>query len=104
MAHWLLRYALAPDYLERRPQFRDVHLRHAWDAAARGELLLGGAVGDPVEEALLLFTSREAAEAFPEADPYVRGGLVAAWRVVPWTTVAGTDAATPIHPGAISER
>ena len=100
MAHWLLRYALASDYLERLPDFRDAHLRLAWDAAGRGELVLGGAVGDPVEAALLLFTAREAAEAFAEADPYVREGLVEAWRVMPWATVAGAGAADPVHPDA----
>lgn len=104
MAHWLLRYALAPDYLARRPEHRDAHLAAAWAAAGRGELLLGGAVGDPVEEALLLFTSRVAAEAFAAADPYVLHGLVTGWRVLPWATVVGAEAATPVHPAATQDR
>ena len=69
MSHFLLRYDLAPDYLARRSAFRDAHLALAWAAVARGELLLGGAVGDPVESALLLFTHAEAARAFAAADP-----------------------------------
>lgn len=100
MAHWLLRYTLAADYLERRPAFRDEHLRSAWGAAESGALLLGGAVGDPVEEALLLFTDPVAAEAFAKADPYVMNGLVTDWRVVPWTTVVGAEAASPVRPSA----
>lgn len=98
MAHFLLAYDLAPDYLARRPAFRDAHLALAWSAADRGALLLGGAVGDPVESALLLFTDSEAAHAFARADPYVANGLVTAWRVLPWTTVVGAGAATPVRP------
>ena len=32
--HWLLIYDTAPDYVERRSEFRDEHLRLAWAAAA----------------------------------------------------------------------
>ncbi|HEX9106517.1 MAG TPA: YciI-like protein [Longimicrobiales bacterium] len=101
MKHYLLMYDLASDYLERRVALRDEHLRLAWAAVDRGELELGGAVGDPVDLALLLFRgdSPGAAEAFAAADPYVREGLVRSWRVRPWTTVVGEGAATPVHPG-----
>lgn len=98
MAHWLLRYTLAADYLERRPALRDAHLRAAWAATEGGTLLLGGAVGDPPQEALLLFTDRAAAEAFAAADPYVLDGLVTQWCVLPWATVVGEEAASPVHP------
>lgn len=98
MNHVLLTYTLSPDYLERRPEFRGAHLAAAWAAADAGDLLLGGAVGDPVESALLLFTSAEAAARFAETDPYVIAGLVTAWRVLPWATVVGQDAANPIRP------
>jgi uncharacterized protein YciI len=98
MPHYLLSYDLAADYLERRPAYREAHLTLAWSAADRGELILGGAVGDPVESALLLFASPEAARAFAEADPYVGEGLVRAWRVLPWATVVGPDAAAPVRP------
>ena len=37
-------YDLAPDYMERRGQFRDAHLTMAWAAHGKGELLLGGAL------------------------------------------------------------
>jgi hypothetical protein len=57
--HFLLTYTLAPDYLERRPAFRGAHLALAQAAAARGELLLGGAL-DPPEEAVLLFAGEDA--------------------------------------------
>ena len=97
--HYLLIYDLAPDYLERRGQFRNEHLRLAWDASARGELVLGGALADPVDNAVLLFKgdSPEAAERFVAADPYVMNGLVARWRVRPWTTVVGETASSPVR-------
>lgn len=99
MAHWLLRYELAPDYLARRGAYREAHLALAWAAADAGSLLLGGAVGDPVESALLLFAGDDgsAAEAFARADPYVVNGLVTRWRVQPWATVAGEGAAAPLR-------
>lgn len=100
MAHFLLFYELAPDYLERRAGLRDRHLALAWEASERGDLILGGALADPVDGAMLLFEgeSPAAAEAFARSDPYVLGGLVTAWRVRRWTTVAGELAATPVRP------
>jgi uncharacterized protein YciI len=100
MPHHLLVYELAPDYLERRGAFRDAHLALAWQAAEDGALILGGAVGDPVESAQLLFAAAAPAHAFAEADPYVREGLVRSWRVLPWATVVGAGAADPVRPAA----
>lgn len=95
--HYLLFYDAAPDYLERRPAFRSQHLALARAAVERGELVLGGALGDPVDGALLLFRadSRAAAEAFAESDPYVTNGLVTRWRVREWHTVVGEGTAPP---------
>ena len=53
--HYLLFYDLAPDYLERRAEFRAEHLRLAWAAQNKGELILAGALAEPVDEAVLLF-------------------------------------------------
>jgi uncharacterized protein YciI len=96
--HFLLMYTLSADYLERRGEFRAVHLGLAQAAAARGELLMAGALSEPADTALLLFIGEgsEAAEAFAHADPYVQNGLVLSWQVRPWTTVAGPLAAQPV--------
>lgn len=98
MNHYLLTYHLAPDYLERRPAYRAEHLVLAWEAVERGDLLLGGAVEDPVDAALLLFAGETpaAAEAFARADPYVASGLVERWTVRRWNTVVGEIAASPV--------
>lgn len=99
MAHFVLLYTLAPDYLERRAALREQHLALAWDATESQGLVLGGALGDPVDTAMLLFEGEDGsqAEAFARRDPYVREGLVTAWRVRPWTTVVGEGAATPVR-------
>jgi uncharacterized protein len=98
MKHFLLFYDFVPDYLERRVPLRPQHFEYAHAALARGELILGGALADPVDSAVLLFPadSRSVAERFAEQDPYVRNGLVKAWRVREWTTVVGADALTKV--------
>ena len=67
---------------------------------ARGELLLGGALANPADGAVLLFTgdSPEVAEKFAQADPYVANGLVKRWYVREWTTVVGELSANPKWP------
>ena len=99
MRHFLLFYEAGPGYLERRPQFRAEHLKHAWAAAERGEIVVAGALADPVDGAVLMFQGEDksVAEEFASADPYVRNGLVARWHVREWTTVVGAIAATPVR-------
>jgi len=98
--HYLLFYEVGEDYVSRRAQFRDAHLAKAWQASQRGELLLAGALANPVDGAVLLFqgNSPEVAEKFAKADPYVTSGAVKRWYVREWTTVAGESAATPVRP------
>lgn len=100
MKHFLLFYEGALDYLARRPQFRSAHLKHAWDAVARGELVIAGALADPVDGAVLMFQGEDVstAEGFARFDPYVTGGLVKRWHVREWTTVVGALAANPVRP------
>jgi uncharacterized protein YciI len=100
LKHYLLFYEVGGDYVEKRAALRSRHLERAWQAHERGELVLGGALSDPVDGALLLFRgdSPQAAEAFAREDPYVTNGLVARWRVREWATVVGEGAADPIRP------
>ena len=95
--HYLLFYEVADDYIARRAEFRNIHLQLGWEAANRGELVLGGALVNPVDGAVLLFKgdSPEVAEKFATADPYVKNGLVKRWHVREWTTVVGHTAANP---------
>lgn len=100
MNHYLLIYDLADDYMARRGEFRGVHLNLAWDAHKRGELVLGGALGDPVDSAILMFKgeSPKVAEDFAKIDPYVTNGLIRKWTVRPWMTVVGDLASNPVRP------
>ena len=104
--HYLLFYEVERDYVSKRAQFRSEHLTKAWEASARGELVLAGALANPVDGAVLLFKgdSPEVAERFAKSDPYVTSGAVKRWYVREWITVAGTDAATPIHPSSAAKQ
>jgi uncharacterized protein len=86
----VLEYALADDYLERRAALRDDHLALARAAHERGELLMAGALPDPYDRALLVWTApREVVERFAQSDPYVVEGLVTSWTIRPWAVVIG---------------
>jgi uncharacterized protein len=100
--HYLLFYEVVPDYVTRRTEYRALHLEHARTAQARGDLILAGALADPVDGAVLLFSgsSPEVAAGFARADPYVLNGLVTRWYVREWTTVVGEGAAVRLPPDA----
>jgi uncharacterized protein YciI len=88
--HVVLEYSLSPDYLDRRAALRDEHLALARAAHERGDLLLAGALPDPYDRALLVWTApREVAERFATQDPYVVHGLVTDWTIRPWDVVIG---------------
>ena len=89
--HYLLFYDVVDGYVEKRAQFREQHLKYANQAHERGELILAGALADPVDGAVLVFrgSSPEVAETFAKNDPYVTNGLIKSWRVRKWMTVIG---------------
>lgn len=96
--HYLLFYEKAPDYAERQAPLQAAHRAYVEAAARRGELLLGGALGDPADgSAVVLFQADSPAtvEAFAAGDPYVVHGVVCRWRVRRWETVVGRGAAMP---------
>ncbi len=85
--HYILFYDLVEDYVTRRGPLREQHLTLLRAAQQRGQVVLAGALANPVDGAVLVFRSKEAAEAFAQADPYVQNGLIKAWRVREWTAV-----------------
>jgi uncharacterized protein YciI len=89
--HYVLFYDVVEDMITKRAPFREEHLRLIREAHERGEMVMGGAVGNPPDGAVLVFRgeSADVAEAFARADPYVKQGLVTRWTVKPWTLVAG---------------
>jgi hypothetical protein len=100
--HYLLFYEFGEDYLVRRGEFRSAHVELAWASSGRGELVLGGALADPADGAILLFkgVSASVAEEFARVDPYVANGLVRRWHVRQWNTVVGEGCANPVRPSA----
>jgi len=100
MKHFLLFYEVSADYVEKRAEFREAHLRKAWESNARNEMILGGALADPIDGAVILFRgeSPAVAENFAKSDPYVQNGLVTRWYVREWSTVVGELAAHPVPP------
>lgn len=94
MGYYALFYReLVPDYVARRGLYRDAHLGLAREAHARGELLLGGALAEPVDGALLIFRAADAkpVEEFVRKDPYVLNGLVTRWEIRAWNVVVGNQ-------------
>lgn len=93
MTFFALFYDVVEDFLSRRTAFRQEHLRLAHEAHRRGELVLGGALTEPADRALLVFRAadRSVAEQFARNDPYVTNGLVTRWEVRPWAVVVGDD-------------
>ena len=91
--YYVLQYDYVENVVEKRAPLREAHFTLARAALARGELLLGGALADPVDSALLVFRVDDPAlvERFVADDPYVQSGIVTRWRVRPWMVVIGDE-------------
>ena len=89
--YYILFYKTVDNYVERRKPFREEHLKYANAAHQRGELVMAGALAEPVDSAVLVFKGENAsiAEEFARNDPYVKNGLITEWQVRPWTVVIG---------------
>jgi uncharacterized protein YciI len=89
--YFLLTYHTVDDYVNRRQPYREDHLAHARDYFDRGLLILGGALADPADKAIVVFKSdtKRAVEEFVENDPYVQEGLIRSWEIREWTVVVG---------------
>jgi uncharacterized protein YciI len=83
----LMFYDLAPGGLGRVSANLSAHQARLHEFHARGTLLMAGPLGNPPEGALGVFTSRDEAEAFIQADPFVLNGVVGSWRLVDWHEV-----------------
>jgi uncharacterized protein YciI len=78
-------YHSAPDVLEKAPIHFPAHRARLDEFAASGKLLMVGTFGDPVKQgSMAIFDSREGAEAFVAADPFVLEGVVASYEIRDW--------------------
>jgi len=91
IVYYMLFYKTVDNYVERRAPFREAHLAYATAAFERGEIVMAGALDEPVDGAVLVFRgdSPAVASGFAENDPYVKAGLITEWSVRPWIVVIG---------------
>jgi len=89
MPHQLLLYDYVDEMLARRAPHREAHLAALEAERRAGRVVIAGAYGDPPVGAMFVFTGvdGEHVRAFVQADPYMRAGLVTAWRVEPYNAV-----------------
>jgi uncharacterized protein YciI len=95
MPYFVLTYdSVVDDYVARRAPFRAEHLRLLSELKDRGQVVMGGAVGDPPEGALIVFRCDDQGdvEKFVAVDPYVQNGLIGTWHIQKWNVVVGAGA------------
>ncbi len=107
MPYFAVFYEVVDDFVVRRADFREEHLRRVSESYSRGELILGGALAEPGDRALLVFhaNNRDIVESFVKNDPYVTSSLVKKWEIRPWNVVTGNEGSPspviPAHPTEI---
>jgi uncharacterized protein YciI len=89
--YYLLFYDYCENVVERRTPYREGHLKLARESLERGDLVMAGALTDPVDGAVFVFRTSGIApiEEFIKRDPYVSNGIVTAWRIRGWTVAVG---------------
>jgi uncharacterized protein YciI len=87
--HHLLLYEYVENMSERRVPHREAHLAHIARAQEAGQIVMAGALGAPPTGGAMVFrgVSAEQVEAWADADPYGRAGLIRSRRIEPWTLV-----------------
>jgi uncharacterized protein YciI len=85
---YVLSYEAGEDFRSKVPLHIEAH-RALWrQFHAEGHLLMVGPFTDaPAGGAMGIFTSREAAERFVQADPFVLHGIAARWTIREWNEV-----------------
>lgn len=82
---YVLFYESAPDVIAQAPLYAAGHHAHWASFQAGGTLLLIGPFRDEHPHgAMSVFTTREAAEAFAQGDPFVLNGVVRRWYIREW--------------------
>jgi uncharacterized protein len=95
---------LVEGYVEKRAAHREEHLTLAKDFFSRGELVLAGALTNPIDGALLVFRGPDASvvERFVARDPYIRNGLIKRWQIREWAVVVGVTPEPSVAAGKSS--
>lgn len=80
----ILFYKTGDNYIERRKPFRANHLGMVRKGIEDGTMIMGGALADPADEVIIVFSNKTNAENFATNDPYVKNGLIKEWSIRPW--------------------
>jgi uncharacterized protein len=87
---FVLFYTSAPDVAAKAGPVFAAHKAHYEGFLARGVLLLLGTFEDAqADGSMAVFTTREAAEEFAAADPFVLHGVVASYQIKGWNEAIG---------------
>ncbi|UJR28212.1 hypothetical protein I4U23_009462 [Adineta vaga] len=89
----ILHYDYVSNVVEKRKPYREAHLNFIGKQVENGNVILGGATGNPPSEALLIFRnlSLKEIEQLAQQDPYVINGIVTKYSVKPYMAVVGDD-------------
>jgi uncharacterized protein len=83
---YVLFYESGDDVAAKAAEYFPAHRARIDEFHSRGVLLMVGPFSDR-DGAMSVFTTREAAEEFAAADPFVVNGLVRSWRIREWVEV-----------------
>ena len=91
--HFILTYHTVNRFNDRKMRYRSDHLDLVRSYYRDGLLVMGGALLEPNDAALLIFLCDhvDEVEGFVEKDPYVQKGLVKSYDIRPWSVVIGGD-------------
>ena len=81
---YVLYYQSSPDVLEKAPIYQEAHRARWREYLSNGTLLMIGPFSNPMEGAMGVFKTREAAESFAKGDPFVLNGVVSNWVIREW--------------------
>lgn len=83
----VMTYEVDPAAMPKAMEHFAAHRARLTEFNERGTLLMAGPWANPMEGALAVFTTREAAEAFVQGDPFVQHGIVTKWTLREWNEV-----------------
>ena len=83
----VLFYELAADAMALAQEHFPAHRKRIEQFHERGVMLLVGTFSDAPVGAMAVFTTREAAEDFMAADPFLQNGVVGAHRIREWDEI-----------------
>jgi len=84
---YVLLYETARDAMPKAQLHFPAHSARLQEFHAKGSLLMVGAFENPLDGAMGIFTTREAAEEFVKGDPFVVHGVVKSWVLRGWNEI-----------------